>query len=143
MKTLEQILSYKPECLDGRDLNRLAQFMTVDQLKRIGITDEDALKKHEPREWTKQNVLKSLESDVDFAFEKALNKRGISSSLMFSCIKMWMWVLDDEEFQDYPEDTSHYAQYGLPLYKAVAVKYGFKNPIGDKAGNEHEFSSDY
>jgi hypothetical protein len=28
----------------------------------------------------------------------------------------------------------------LPLYKAVALKYGFPNPIGDDAGTEEKYS---
>ena len=33
--------------------------------------------------------------------------------------------------------------YGLPLLKAVAVKYGFKNPIGDDEGTEDKYSESY
>jgi hypothetical protein len=51
---------------------------------------------------------------------------------------MWNWILDEglEDFDDY-------AQYGLPLFKATAVKYGFENPIGDDYGNEYKYSYDY
>lgn len=34
------------------------------------------------------------------------------------------------------EDFDSYAMYGLPLFKATAVKYGFDNPIGDDTGAE-------
>ena len=30
----------------------------------------------------------------------------------------------------------NYAMYGLPLFKATAVKYGWDNPIGDDTGEE-------
>ena len=45
-----------------------------------------------------------------------------------------MWVLEDP-FQHFDE----YAQYGLPLYKAVALKYKLKNPIGKDYGNESKY----
>ena len=140
MKTLEQIaLLYKSDTLDGRDLHRLAQFIPEDQLSSFGIQLKDEYKgKHETIEFTRENVLKQLEKDVEFGFEKALDQRGISSSLMYSVVKMWNWILEEglEDFDDY-------AQYGLPLFKATAVKYGFENEIGDDYGNEPHYASDY
>ncbi len=50
-----------------------------------------------------------------------------------------MYVLEDKELFDNDE----YAQYGLPFFKKVAVKYGFNNPIGDDEGNEYMYSSEY
>jgi len=29
--------------------------------------------------------------------------------------------------------------YGLPLFKATAIKYGFPNPIGDDSGSERKY----
>lgn len=89
-----------------------------------------------PKDLTRENVLAQLASDLDFGFEKALNQRGISSGLMYEVVKMWMWVLDD--------DLQHfdgYAQYGLPFFKAVAIKYGFPNPIGDDRGDEEKYAA--
>lgn len=137
MKTLDQIAQlYASKTIDGRDLNRLSQFVPDDMLSRFGLElNEEAQGNREVLEFTRENVLKQLEKDVDFGFEKALNRRGISSSLMYSVVKMWNWVLEEglEDFEDY-------AQYGLPLFKATAVKYGFENPIGDDYGDEDEYA---
>jgi len=144
MKTLKQIAElYKSQTLDGRDLNRLAQFIPYDQLVDFGLSlKEGATEEH----WnekvlplTRENVLKQLESDVDFGFEKALNKRGISSSLMFEVVKMWNWILE-EGLEDWSDDD--YAMYGLPLFKATAVKYGWENPIGDDTGSEDMYNEE-
>jgi hypothetical protein len=76
-----------------------------------------------------------------FAFEKALNKRGISAGMMFHVVKMWMWVLDEhEDLVNWPDD--YYAQYGLPLFKAVALRYDLPNEIGDDEGDEFVYSSE-
>jgi len=143
MKTLEEITkSYKSECLDGRDLTRLASFIPFNMLSSIGlevkeeVTEEDWNSKVE--EFTKENVLGHLENDVEFGFEKALNKRGISSSFMADVVKMWNWVLEEGL-----EDFDEYTQYGLPLFKVTAVKYGFDNPIGDDKGNEYKYSAEF
>lgn len=140
MKTLKEILEYKggDSCnfLDSRDKARLTNFFPVKDWAKLGFTLKEGGKAPKPLPLTKKNVLNKLKGDLNFAFEKALNKRGISSSLMWDVIKMWMWVLEDDELYAFED----YENYGLPLYKAVALKYGFENPIGDNKGNEYEYS---
>lgn len=141
MKTRERVLEEikagkKSQTLDGRDFGRLAMYFEDENVKYFGF-DVKPGKKIKPKKWTKKNILKELEKDLAFAFYKALDKRGISSGLMHDVIKMWLWVLDDPLM--YCEE---YAQYGLPLYKKVAVKYGFKNQIGEDYGNESKYASE-
>ena len=81
-----------------------------------------------------------IEEDVRFGFEKALNQRGISASLMFECVMMWNYILE-EGLESWGEDD--YAFYGLPLFKATAVKYGWDNPIGEDSGRERKYDSQY
>ena len=137
MKTLDFIIeNYESETLDGRDLNRLAQLIPKERLSEIGMSLKDESVEWNPKEFTRENVLEQLKSDVEFGFEKALDKRGISSGLRYEVVSMWNWVLEEglEDFDDY-------AQYGLPLFKATAVKYGFDNPIGEDDGDEYKYSS--
>jgi len=152
MKTLEQLAKlaeeqkFESHCLDGRDFSRLAMFIPFNLLDKFGITPNEDY--NDEKKWneqiipfTRENVLKQLERDVDFGFEKALDKRGISSSFMFNVVKMWNWILE-EGLEDW--DSDNYAMYGLPLFKATAVKYGFDNPIGDDTGSEDYYNeSDY
>jgi hypothetical protein len=140
MKTLQQIYDgYKSECLDSRDLHRLVMFVPKEDAHKIGVEFKKSAK-HVPIEFTKENVIKQLKNDVEFGFVKALNKRGISASLMYEVVMMWNWILEDglENWDIH----INYAQYGLPLFKATAIKYGFNNPIGDDKGNEFKYSSD-
>lgn len=111
---------------------RLCQFLTVEQAKSIDW--EVSKKYHNPIEFTKQNVLKQLESDVAFGFEKALEKNLLISKLMFDVVKEWLFILEDPL-----KDFNEYHMYGLPLFKAVAVKYGFDNPIGEDDGSEDKY----
>lgn len=141
MKTIEQIkLDYKSQCLDGRDTTRLSQFLTADDLEAFGFSLKEGVTAEEWNKnvvpFTRENVLKQLESDVEFGFEKALDRRGISSSLMFECVRLWNWILE-EGLEDWGEDN--YAMYGLPLFKATAVKYEWDNPIGNDTGSEKEY----
>jgi hypothetical protein len=135
MKTLEQIKERGSQTLDGRDFRRLSQFLTANQLKDFGFTliesvsDDEWNKKVIP--FTRENILIQLKEDVEFGFEKALNKRGISAGLMFETVRMWNWILEEGL-----EDFDSYAMYGLPLFKATALKYGWNNPIGNDSGSE-------
>ncbi len=143
MKTLEQIAKeYKSKTLDGRDLSRLAQFVPFDMIEKFDIKPKEEYNNAEKwnttvKPFTKENILTQLREDVEFGFRKALDRRGISASLMYDVVKMWNWILEEGL-----EDFNSYAQYGLPLFKATAVKYGFYNPIGNMEGNEHIFSAE-
>lgn len=138
MKTLEQVYKdYEPQTIDGRDLHRLMDFVPESELDKIGIIiKEEYVGKHKHKAFTRKNILKQLEKDVAFGFEKALNQRGISAGLMFEVVQMWNWVLE-EGLEDF--SYSNYAMYGLPLFKATAIKYGFDNPIGDDTGTEFKY----
>jgi hypothetical protein len=137
MKTLEQIKSFNFTAIDGRDLNRLAEFIPKAKLADFDLTlKPEAIGTWEHKEFTRDNVLAQLKEDVAFGFEKALDQRGISAGLMHDVVRMWNWILEEGL-----EDFNDYAQYGLPLFKATAVKYGFDNPIGDANGDEDKFSS--
>ena len=152
MRTLDEILSnYKSNYLDGRDINRLCKFIPWDVVKNYpdfldNINDEYRNEEKWMTEvyqvpYTRENILTQLSLDVEFGFEKALNRRGISAGIMFDIVRMWNWVLnEDEELANWPNER--YALYGLPLFKATAVKYGFTNMIGDDEGNESWYNED-
>ncbi len=142
MKTIEQVVSeYESKAIDGRDLSRLARFLSEDALAKMGMElNPEYVGNWVPKPFTRENILEQLEKDVAFGFEKALDQRGLSAGAMFSVVKMWNWILE-EGLEDFSDDN--YAEYGLPLFKATAVKYGFDNPIGEDDGNEARYSSGY
>ena len=152
MRTLDEILSnFKPNCFDGRDLYRLWKFIPWGIAKNYpNFLNHVAEEYRNEEKWmteiyqipyTRENILAQLSIDVEFGFEKALNMRGISAGLMFEVVRMWNWVLnEDEELTNWPSER--YAMYGLPLFKATAIKYGFPNMIGDDEGNESWYDDD-
>lgn len=135
MKTLEQMKKYNFRSMDGRDKSRLLNFVSEDDFHDFEAEITEELKgKHTPIEWTRINIIAQLKDDVEFGFEKALNKRGLSASFMNDVLRMWNHVLEEglEDFDEYP-------QYGLPLLKATAIRYGFENQIGNDTGTEHKY----
>jgi len=123
IKSLDYVIkNYKSEAIDGRDLSRLGQFIPEERLSEVGILlKEEYRGKHKHIEFTKESILKQLEEDVKFGYEKAINERGISSSCMYACVKMWNWVLEEGL-----EDFDNYGSYGMPLFIETAKKYDFK-----------------
>ena len=120
MKTLEQLKGLTSNCIDGRDFGRLSNFIPYNMLNEFGIEPKEEYDNEEKWnehivEFTRENILKQLEKDVAFGFEKALNKRSISSSLMFECVRLWNYILE-EGLEDWSEEN--YAMYGLPLFKS-------------------------
>lgn len=129
MKSIKEIIdNYKDyeTALEDRLGYRLCQFLTEEEAEKIGFKKDLGVSQWpKPKEWTRENILKQLESDVSFGFEKAINQRGISSSLMFEVVMGWNLILE-EGLENWPEDN--YSQYGLPLFIATAKKYGWNIP---------------
>lgn len=141
MLALDQIKKeYESKCIDNRDLHRLVKFFPEKDLAGFGIIlAKDFIGTHEAMAFTEEAVISQMKEDVAFGFEKALDQRGISASLMFVVVKMWCWVL--ENGLDVGAEKK-YTHYGLRLFKEVAVKYGFDNPIGEAVGDEACYASD-
>lgn len=121
MKTIEEILnSYEGyrTTLEDRFGKRLCSFLTEEQAKRIGFGLADGYEWGEIKDFTEDNVIEQLKSDVKFGYEKAINERGISAGLMYEVVKAWLAVLEDK--RDYPD----YYNYGREFFKKVANNYG-------------------
>lgn len=124
----------KSGSLDGRDYSRLIDFFDGEQFPIFGFELKTGAE-HVGKEFTEENVLEQVKKDIAFGFEKALDQRGLSAGAMYAVAQMWMWVLEDDL-----QHHDSYAMYGLPLFKAVAEKYGFENPIGGDSGAEQKYN---
>jgi len=142
MKTLEETLErYKDMILNSYILNRLAQFVSYDKLKSIGVEFENVTEE----QWntsvipfTRENILKNLELDVAYGFKVALDRRWAEASFMYDVVEMWNWVLE-EGLEDW--SYTNYPHYGLPLFRATAIKYNFNNPIDSDSGREEKYNN--
>ena len=99
MKTIDEVLenyeTYEtwPEDRFGR---RLCGFLNIEQMKKIGFELEEGFT-HTPKEWTLENILIQLKEDAEFGLEKAINQRGISSSMMYDVCSAWCDIIDKNE----------------------------------------------
>lgn len=141
MKSYEEVIQLLKEgriyprennaMLDNRDFLRLCLFFKAEHLPLLGLFLKEGYNPDEwdkkRREWKREEFIKELKEDLEFAIEKANNERGISSALMYEVIKMWLWILDDDLWQ-----SEEYEPYGLPFYKKVAKKYNFDKEVKDE-----------
>lgn len=122
MKTIEEILNnyedYKT-IIEDRFGRRLCEFLTQEQAKSIGFALSNENEEWgEIKDFTEDNVIEQLKSDVEFGYEKAMDERGISANLMYEVVRAWLKVLeDDKEYSDYDD-------YGKEFFEEVAKNYG-------------------
>ena len=142
MKTLEQVLATHNDMIKDSFLSvqdrlgaRLCQFLTEEQAESIGFKCREGATWTPPIPFTEENVLRQLEKDVEFGWEKACGHRGISSALMYDVVLGWCKILENE-FADWDD----YAPYGTPLFVAVAKKYGFDIDETEFDGAEEDLS---
>ena len=123
MKTLQWVKEHIDEVeqddfMDHRFTKRFLDFLPVAEWEHFGFCFTGKVEP-EVKEWTEENVLAQLKSDVEFAIEKSTNHRGISASLMYAVLKAWCIVLENGL-----EDTP-YGYYGDELIKEVDKYYNF------------------
>ena len=57
MKSVEQVIGgYKTQCLDGRDITRLCEFLTEEQLMQMGIELKEEFKRPRPASVTRRRT---------------------------------------------------------------------------------------
>ena len=122
MKAIDEILNNYSEYetfLDDRFGRRLVQFLTDEQVEKIGFKIKDEFKgKREIKEWTEENIIAHLAGDLRFGWEKCCDERGISSELMANVVKTWCKVLENGL------ENISYGWYGDNVFKTVAQRYG-------------------
>ena len=125
MKTLDYVKNNinefeRDNLFDRRFTARLLSFIDESEWKKFGFQLKEGAKAKKPKDWTEENVLSQLKTDVAFGIEKAEGHRGISSGLMANVCLSWLDVLEDKDI-----DRNTYGYYGSELFKAIDKKYGF------------------
>ena len=114
MKDLSEVLEHYEDyetCMGYRFGGRLCQFLTKEQIDKIGFVNEN--ENHKPKEWTIENILHQLKEDAEFGLEKAETERGISSSLMYKVCGSWCKIINKEDL------LIEYDNYGIETFKNI------------------------
>jgi DNA polymerase elongation subunit (family B) len=101
--------------------------------------DADEIREMESQTDLRQYFLNRLQAEVEEGFKKALDKDDDGVTLQWHRVYSINQVLEEGLHNFDPWNSK---EYGLPLFKATAVKYGWNNPIGDDRGDESKYSSE-
>lgn len=145
MRTIEEIKSLIREPENKCDIfshtyyttEAVIDFLTEQEIIELGMGVElkyEYKGKHIPIEFTKENIMKKLEVHVCKGFKSALDKISLYAQMEYNIVCTLNWILD-EGLDNFKE----YKYYGLPVFKATALKYGFNNPIGQDTGLEDKY----
>jgi hypothetical protein len=116
------------------DLIGVLTFEEAEKIRAEDITKDDwgVVLSREPGK-----VKERLVDYLPFAIEKVLDHRGISADRSVSHMRNYVWLIGDEEALKFVENHSNYPQYGAPVLKYLADRYGFnyKNILNKKELN--------
>lgn len=65
---------------------------------------------------------------LHFAFDKALDHRGLSASRSVLKMREYAWILDLDEAVAFADDDANYPNYGVPVLKKMAQALGVEMP---------------
>ena len=128
MKNQEEIIKRfnESEDLFGTQQNDLIKFMTFENAKEF-LTEEFVLKvengeeKWEMKTEPKKEILKYL----DFAYDKAECQRGLSAARSMLHFKTWIWLDDEDFYNEIIYHIENYTNYGIPTLDMISKRYGF------------------
>ncbi len=125
MKSLEYVKTHinefeEDDFLDMRWTKRFLDFIPVSEWEEYGFKYNGNPDEVVVKEWTEENILAQLKSDVEFGYEKAMDERGISSKLMAMVVNAWCKVLENGLNLDGDDGWYHVDQF-----TTVAEHYGW------------------
>lgn len=94
----------------------------------LDIDDPKEFDDFEPQFRDDESVRGRIRSYMSFAFDKAVNHRGISAERSIAHYRSWLWLIGDEELLAFAEDDNNYMNYGAPILKKIAERYMIELP---------------
>lgn len=128
MRTKEEILARFKTADDmfGTQAGDLIQFLEFQDAKEH--LNEEFVKKVEQGEekWIpltdpKKEILNYLE----FAYDKAESRRGLSAQRSLLHFMTWIWLDDPKFYDEIIEELENYTNYGIPALDKISKHYGY------------------
>ncbi len=144
MKSLENLLEQVKDGKIHKEIMKyFVMFVPTSVCEEINYCvqayDENGEDVRVVKPWTEANVIEQMKEMTRIGFEFGLTHRGTSAAWMRQALCIYIYLIEDPDLTKKLARDQMFVVYGLPLYKAIAVKYGFPNPIGDDEGNEEHY----
>jgi hypothetical protein len=125
---VERIRERAKEDLFGFEISALVVWLPFDKAREF-LKDEAKESEWSYKPCTDDAVRRKVLGYLPFAWDKALNHRGISAGRSISHMTAWLWLLGETELCAVCEDgEKHYTPYGAPILKMISDKFGFVIP---------------
>lgn len=124
---VDRIVKLKGEDIFGFEVSELLS----------ALDEEHAGKFYENlTEWNQEfkdrdDVTNRMKEYLDFAYEKAINHRGISTMRSAAHYRGWAWLIGDDELIKFIDHPENYENYGAPILKFIADKYNVKVDLNE------------
>jgi len=121
----EEIIDHIEKCenIFGWQKDDLILYLSFKNIKKMDIFKEEYIKDIElgKEKWKKlTNPLKEIKDYMPFAFNKALNKRGISAERSINHMLAWVWLINDKLYQNIKDSYEYeYCDYGMLILKMI------------------------
>lgn len=116
---LKRIEERKKNDFFGFETGDYIDYLTFKNAKPFlveGITEE---------EWkvTEEDPIDQIKQYMDFAWDKANEKRGLSANRSIAHMVAWLWLAGEDELAAWADDESNYYHYGKPILQKICEHY--------------------
>lgn len=128
MKTASELCSWVESNKDdvlGFMRSAAAEVVPFSAIPKSWLKDDATPPDGPEVEYNRETVLDRMREYMDFAWEKALDERGISASRSIHRYQAWCYALG--EYDDIDWDA--YDSYGKPILRQLCEKYAFPIPL--------------
>ncbi len=108
----------------GFETGTLIDYLDFDRAKPY-LNDDATPEKWKTLALTPETVIEEMREYMDFAIDKAENHRGLSAGRSITRFRAWLWLLGDDEMEQFADADENYKNYGAPILLKICHKYRF------------------
>ena len=130
---LARINQLKDTDFFGHQISDLVDFLEYENAKPF-LKPDTTKEQWDATSSDRDTILKRMEEYMDFAWEKANDRRGLSAGRSMDHYSAWVWMLGD---QDKFGDLGDYEYYGKDNLKKICDTYGWDSSKWDDGVREN------
>jgi len=141
MKTFDQFLallrSYPSRIEGDPELMPFRYYLDPKDWELLGVYSGSVMSDYRIG-LTRENLIHTLCDAVSKGFMSATAFENRQAKVAYLTASLVLWLLDDPLYGTI-KVRNMYGYFGLPLFRTIAVKFGFHNEIGYDTGFEKKF----
>lgn len=124
VNTVDDFLgTQKSDLIAYLDFEHAKEFLNEEFLAKVEAGEEKWEANTDPK--------KEIIEYIPFAFGKAYDQRGISAGRSLMHMASWIWLDDEDFYNEIKDDLEDYDNYGLPELIRICKHYGIEIPADE------------